>query len=316
MSDKLFMDRVCCKSHPDARMIDDYASGNLVCSQCGLVVGDRLVDPGSEWRNFGDGVDNSRVGKAEDMFHDGSDLSTMIGPTPLGSNGTKYLKSTTSPKERAFKAACKDIENVADRAHLPPSVIETAIEIYKEVTDKKTFAGSRKDALGICCLYIACRQRQIPQSLEEICGTSQSTRKQVAKCYKEVMKYCKLPDTMAQVREKDFVDRYGSAFGLDKEAIKVGKHLAEAATKSDLFPSSGPDLIGAAAVVVVKAMSGEKAITFQEIVQMNTGITKHAITDAYKKMLIGLETKKDEFLPKDFKPKVRVGRLPKAAELA
>ena len=141
MSDTRFLDRVCCKSHPDARLIADMTSGNLVCSQCGLVVGDRLVDPGGEWRNFGDGTDNSRVGKAEDMMCDGGELSTLIGPTPLGSNGMKYLKSTSTPKERAFKAACKEIENAADRVNLSSSVVETAFNIYKEVTDKKTFTG-------------------------------------------------------------------------------------------------------------------------------------------------------------------------------
>ena len=117
------------------------------------------------------------------------------------------------------------------------------------------------------------------------------------------------------MREKDFVERYGKAFDVDKAAIKVGTHLADRVTESDLFPSSGPDLIGAAAVVVVSAMYG-KRITFQQIVQMNTGITKHAITDAYRKILSGLETKKGELLPKDFKPKVRVDDLPKAAELS
>ncbi len=30
-----------CESHPDAILIEDHRAGDMICSQCGLVVGDR-----------------------------------------------------------------------------------------------------------------------------------------------------------------------------------------------------------------------------------------------------------------------------------
>ena len=33
---------------PDIR--EEYSSGDLVCGQCGLVLGDRIVDTRNEWR--------------------------------------------------------------------------------------------------------------------------------------------------------------------------------------------------------------------------------------------------------------------------
>ena len=44
--------RVVCPSHPDANLIEDYHAGDMICSMCGLVVGDRVIDVGSEWRTF------------------------------------------------------------------------------------------------------------------------------------------------------------------------------------------------------------------------------------------------------------------------
>ena len=35
--------RICCSAHPDAALIEDYRAGDQICSECGLVVGDRLV---------------------------------------------------------------------------------------------------------------------------------------------------------------------------------------------------------------------------------------------------------------------------------
>lgn len=35
--------RVVCYAHPDAPLIEDYRAGDMICSECGLVVGDRYV---------------------------------------------------------------------------------------------------------------------------------------------------------------------------------------------------------------------------------------------------------------------------------
>lgn len=75
--------RVVCYAHPDSPLIEDYRAGDMICSECGLVVGDRVIDVGSEWRTFSNeksGVDPSRVGGPENPLLSGGDLSTMIGP--------------------------------------------------------------------------------------------------------------------------------------------------------------------------------------------------------------------------------------------
>lgn len=33
--------KICCYAHPDALLIEDYRAGDQICSECGLVVGDR-----------------------------------------------------------------------------------------------------------------------------------------------------------------------------------------------------------------------------------------------------------------------------------
>lgn len=73
--------KVVCYAHPDSPLIEDYRAGDMICSECGLVVGDRVIDVGSEWRTFSNeksGVDPSRVGGPENPLLSGGDLSTMI----------------------------------------------------------------------------------------------------------------------------------------------------------------------------------------------------------------------------------------------
>ena len=35
--------KICCLEHPEAILIEDYRAGDQICSECGLVVGDRFV---------------------------------------------------------------------------------------------------------------------------------------------------------------------------------------------------------------------------------------------------------------------------------
>ena len=43
---------VSCPHHPGAVLIEDHRAGDQICSECGLVVWDRVIDVGSEWRTF------------------------------------------------------------------------------------------------------------------------------------------------------------------------------------------------------------------------------------------------------------------------
>lgn len=44
--------KLFCREHPDAPLVEDYHAGDMICTACGLVVGDRVIDVGSEWRTF------------------------------------------------------------------------------------------------------------------------------------------------------------------------------------------------------------------------------------------------------------------------
>ena len=61
--------------------------GDMICTECGLVVADRVIDVGSEWRTFSNDTESKdmcRVGDVENRLLSGSDLTTIIGPSGRG----------------------------------------------------------------------------------------------------------------------------------------------------------------------------------------------------------------------------------------
>ena len=57
----MMTNRNVCPNHPDAHLVEDYRAGDMICSECGLVVGDRVIDVGSEWRSFSANDKNNKV---------------------------------------------------------------------------------------------------------------------------------------------------------------------------------------------------------------------------------------------------------------
>ncbi|CAF4316500.1 unnamed protein product, partial [Adineta steineri] len=76
-----YVKQLACRFHPEAVLIEDYRAGDMICSACGLVVGDRMIDVGSEWRTFSndsDTKDMSRVGAAANPLFNNDNLETMM----------------------------------------------------------------------------------------------------------------------------------------------------------------------------------------------------------------------------------------------
>lgn len=120
--------KVSCREHPDAPLIEDYRAGDMICSACGLVVGDRVIDVGSEWRTFTNekaATDPSRVGASENPLLDGNDLSTIIAPTGMDhEDGPKYHnRKNISSSERTLINAFREISNMADRINLTKTIV-------------------------------------------------------------------------------------------------------------------------------------------------------------------------------------------------
>ena len=76
-----------CPNHPDGEVRIDARAGDVICMVCAVVIGDRIVDVGTEWRSFNNEKnckDPSRVGAPENPLLSSGDLSTSIAGGTFG----------------------------------------------------------------------------------------------------------------------------------------------------------------------------------------------------------------------------------------
>ncbi|KAJ7150735.1 cyclin-like protein [Mycena filopes] len=181
----------CRDSNP--QIAEEFGSGDLVCSNCGLVLGDRIVDTRSEWRTFAndEGDDPSRVGAASDPLMGGREqLDTVVSFRDGGSGMARELQRAASlaqsgsRAERNLLTAYRDISTWCDQFSLPNTVSDIAKQLYKRSDEERLLRGKPLDAVVAACIFIACRLAHVPRTFREICNLTHVSKKILGPCYR------------------------------------------------------------------------------------------------------------------------------------
>ena len=78
--------------------------------------------------------------------------------------------------------------------------------LFKQVHEEKHLKGRANDAVAAACLYIACRQEEVPRSFKEICAVSRHPKKEIGKCFKLITRQSN-PILPGLVNTSDFMVR-------------------------------------------------------------------------------------------------------------
>ena len=188
--------QICRNCAKPTAIIEDHQQGDLVCTECGLVLESRVVDESSEWRTFSDsdkgGMDPSRTAGPTNRMLAGGGLATSIGKNPDGTYNqtlTRLHNAGRNP-DRAMLAAFSKIGELADHLGMTSVVKDGACDIYRMVVKPgQPVLGKSQNAMFAACLYISCRQEGTNRTFKEICGGAQNTTvKEIGKCYKYIVK--------------------------------------------------------------------------------------------------------------------------------
>ncbi|KAF2111689.1 transcription initiation factor-like protein iib [Lophiotrema nucula] len=180
-----------CKENPP-NLVEEFSSGDTVCGSCGRVLADRIIDTRSEWRTFSNddqgNDDPSRIGDAANPLLHGSQLHTEIG---FGDGGIRVRelsraqnKSNLDKTNKSLQAAYGQISTLCESSNIPKLVAETAKILFKMTDDAKIFKGKSQDAIIAGCLFIACRQHEVPRSFREIFKLTNVSKKEIGRTFK------------------------------------------------------------------------------------------------------------------------------------
>ncbi|KAJ1964538.1 transcription initiation factor IIB [Dipsacomyces acuminosporus] len=252
-----------CRS-PVPNIIEEFASGDLVCGDCGLVLGDRIIDTRSEWRTFAndEGDDPSRVGNAANPFLDGAQLDTVIARGGDHGSGLArdlnriHGRSTAQRHERNLVQAYKEISALCDAYDLPKVIGDVAKQLYKKVEDDNLQRGKNTDAIIAACIFLACRQEGVPRTFREICALTKVDRKDIGRTFKFLKGKLGTTETAATTSSDDLILRFCSNLTLNMETQRIAELLSQKAKDMDKIAGKSPVSIASACIYMASYLTG------------------------------------------------------------
>ena len=195
-----------CPECGSTHIVHDGDSGELICSACGLVMKESILNDGPEWRAFTPTEKNSRsrVGVPLSFAVHDKGLTTMIGRVGRDAFGRQIpldkklqmlrlrkwqIRSRVhSSVDRNLAQAMAELDRLSDKLHIPPSLKEKAAVIYRKALDKGLVRGRSISAITAASLYAACRMTQTPRTLRELSNQSPIVKKDIARCYRLMLR--------------------------------------------------------------------------------------------------------------------------------
>jgi transcription initiation factor TFIIB len=287
-----------CSKCDSKNLTRDYSRGELICNDCGLVIEEDFIDHGPEWRAFDSEQREKRARVGAPMtytIHD-KGLSTVIGwknrdsygrsiPTRNRAQLYRLRKWQTRTRlsdgtERNLAIALSALDRMSSTLSLPRNVRETAAMIYRKAVRKKLIRGRSIEGVTAAVLYAACRQCNVPRTLEEISNTAQMKKKEVGRNYRNISR--KLELKLLPTIPQDYISRFCSKLSLSNDVQVKTMDILKRAASEELTSGRGPTGMAAAALYIASVLCGERR-TQREIADM-AGVTEVTIRNRYKEL--------------------------------
>ena len=155
-----------------------------------------------------------------------------------------------------------ELRRLSEKLSIPSSVQETAAVIYRKALDADIVRGRSIQAVVAASVYSACRLAEIPKTIKEIVATSPRSRKEIARCYRLILKILAVKVPIHDPTEYVSKIAEGSKVPGDVQGLAF-KILSEAKQKR---VTVGKDPVGmAAAALYIASKLSQKKISQKEI---------------------------------------------------
>ena len=281
--------------------IEDTTRGELVCSKCGLVMEEEMIDTGQEWRAF-DTEQMSRRARAGAPLtftkHD-KGLTTEIGkgvgelykvPTKKRAQYyrlTKWHKRLIKSKDRNLSFALSELQRIVSFLNLSRSVHEKIARYYEQAVNKGLVRGRSIESVVAALTYAVSREFGSPRTLDEIAESSGEDKREIGRTYRYISR--ELNIRILPADPVSYVPRFCSMLGLSDRVLAKAVEILKKAKKHDITSGKGPTGVAAAAIYIACVLIGEKRT--QREVADTTNITEVTIRNRYIELVkkLGLE---------------------------
>ena len=259
-----------CKKH---EIITDIHTGEVACSNCGIVSSEPIIDLGAEMAggNSTDYQNNSRVGAKRSLKMIDMGLSTLIeakdkdvtGKSLSIENRRMFYRlrmwdrnSRSAVTSKSFQKAFTLLDAMGSKLGLPESVIEESAYLFRKVAARKILAGRSTAAMLSATIYATCRITDTPRTLQDIADAANIKKKVLQRTYRFLAKEMNIaPESYTP---SEFVTRIAKGLNLSEKTQRLTFKILDLCSKKHVSTSKNPMAMAAAAIHLASTINAER----------------------------------------------------------
>lgn len=274
------------------RIIEYEERGELVCSECGLVVEEKRMEEGPEWRAYTqeEREARARTGAPETVLLHEKGLTTDIGRgrdlSPEKRRQFLRLRQRhketrmRTSQERSLSTGLQELRRMSSTMGLSTVALELAASLFKQAVDNNLLPGRSIEAMSAACLYLGSRLSESPRTLDEISEAATVPRTEIGRAERYIRS--ELEVNVPPVSPKSFLPRLTSELELGTDVeIEAGK-LIDGAAKQGIVSGRDPMSIAAAAIYLAAKQLG-KSVTQSAVADVSR-VSEVTIRNRYKEL--------------------------------
>ena len=257
-----------CKTYP---AITDSERGEIVCGGCGLILVQNMSDASYESNGYTqeDFMRLARTGPATSLTMNDRGLSTVIGNNKDSagktlSSKTKYEfnrlrtwdQRSKSRKTASLSKAFTLLHGMKTKLGISDNVVENAAYIYRKVVNAKLTRGRTMASLISASLYAACRENNIPRTLDDVAGEGNVERRILSRDLRTIIK--KLELNLNQYDTTSFISKISNNMNLKEKTKRDAFEILRRCEKEQITAGKHPVAQAAASLYLSCIMNGEK----------------------------------------------------------
>ncbi len=248
---------------------NDAVRAELICSTCGLVISESMVDTGKEWRSFSEDSNNDkeRVGAPLSVTkHDGG-LSTNLGskadinklPSDQKRHQYKRLSKwqnrfATPSKDLALRDGLTDLTRAVSFLNLPRIVEEQTAFLYRKFIKKCRIRGRSSDCVLAGVLYAVCKQNKCPVTLKDLSQVFRRPKRDIGKAHRLVSR--RLGLRIAPASPEEFIPKFSSGLEVPRDVEMEALRIVRSAEETDITNGKDPKGVALAALYLAAKING------------------------------------------------------------
>lgn len=269
-------------------IITDLESGELICSDCGMVISDNIQENNrSERRAFNimELNDRSRTGAPTTLARHDMGLATVIGNGDKDASGTKInvaMRSTMNrlrtwdfrtqhqaSNDRNLEQAFTELDILKDKLGLSDAAVQKTAYIYRKLQKRGYVRGRSILSVLAAAIYIACREIGISRTIKDIAAISNIRRKELARIYRLLV--FELDIKIPMVDPMKCIGKVANKANLNEKIVRQAMNIMKDLNNREISAGKNP-MVLAATVLYLSCFKSGQNIT-QDDISHAAGIT-------------------------------------------